>query len=109
MRVLFDHGTPRGLARALTGHEVVRAQDMGGDRLSNGDLLTAAEQTGFEVLLTTDQNIRYQQNFTGRKIAMVVLTGTTRWTRVRLHFGPIAAAVSTATTGSYTEVVITSG
>jgi hypothetical protein len=65
---------------------------MGWDRLSNGDLLTAAEQAGFEVLLTTDQNIRYQQNFTGRKIAMVVLTGTTRWTRDRSLLQRIDAA-----------------
>ena len=106
MRLLFDHGTPHGLARALIGHNVTRTQDMGWDRLSNGELLSAAEQAGFELLLTTDNNIRYQQNLTGRTLALVVLTGTSRWTRVRLHFDRIAAAVDAATPGSYTEVPI---
>jgi hypothetical protein len=58
------------------------------------------------VLLTTDRNIRYQQNLTGRKIAVVVLAGTTKWSRVRLHHERIAAAVNAGTPGSYTEVVI---
>jgi hypothetical protein len=57
-------------------------------------------------LLTTDQWIRYQQNLADRQIAIVVLTGTTRWTRVRLHLDRIAVAVNAATPGSYTEVAI---
>jgi hypothetical protein len=60
MLILFDHGTPRGLARELPGHDVKAAKEMGWDQLSNGDLLSAAEQAGFELLLTTDQRIRYQ-------------------------------------------------
>lgn len=109
MRILFDHGTPRGLARALPGHTITRTQDLGWDQLSNGALLTAAEHEGFAVLLTTDTNIRSQQNLTGRRIALVVLTGTTRWSRVRLHGERIAVAVSAATPGSYTEVAIPFG
>jgi hypothetical protein len=78
---------------------------MGWDRLSNGELLTAAEQAGFELLLTTDKNIRYQQNLTGRKIAIVVL-GTSQWPVLRLHVQQVVAAVNAATPGSYTEVDI---
>ena len=104
MLILFDHGTPRGLARALPGHTVTEAKARGWDRLNNGDLLKGEEEAGFELLLTTDQRIRYQQNLTGRKIAIVVLGGSTKWSRVRLHFERIAAAVNAAEPGWYTEV-----
>ena len=79
-----DHGTPFPLREALTGHNITRTQDRGWDMLSNGALLTAAEQAGFELLLTTDKNIRYQQNLTGRTIAILVL-GTSQWPVLRLH------------------------
>jgi len=79
--ILFDHGTPAGLARAVPGHTVHTAQAKGWGTLSNGALLDAAEEAGFEVLLTTDRRIRYQQNLRGRRIALVVLTGTTKWSR----------------------------
>jgi hypothetical protein len=69
MRILFDHGTPSGIARSLAGHEVTEAIERGWDRISNGGLLTTAEAAGFELLLTTDKNIRYQQNSKGRNIA----------------------------------------
>ena len=105
MLVLFDHVTPRGIARFLPGHTVTKAKDRGWDRLTNGDLLAAAEGAGFDVLLTADKNMRYQQNLTGRRIALVVLS-TPQWPRVRLHLDIIAAAVSAATPGSYAEVDI---
>jgi len=73
MLILFDNSTPRGIARSLHGHLVTEARERGWDRLSNGELLKAAEQAGFDVLLTPDQNMRYQQNLTGRRIAIVVL------------------------------------
>ncbi len=75
MLILFDHGTPKGLIRALAGHQVITAQSRGWDELDNGALLDAAEEFGFELMLTTDRRIRYQQNLAGRKIALVVLTG----------------------------------
>jgi hypothetical protein len=68
--------------------------------------LDAAEEAGFELLLTTDRRIRYQQNLQVRRIALVVLTGSTRWSRVRQHADRIAAAVASATTGSYAEIEI---
>ena len=109
MRILFDHGTPRGIARALADHTVMTAYAQGWDRLNNGALLRAAEDAAVDVVLTTDQRIRYQQNLAGRQIAIVVLTGTTKWTRVRVHLDRIAVAVNAATPGSYTEVAIPFG
>jgi hypothetical protein len=104
--VLFDHGTPKGLARALSEHTVHTAQSRGWDRLSNGELLNAAEEARFDLLLTTDRRIRYQQNLNVRRIALVVLTGSTKWSLVRGHADRIAAAVASATPGSYAEVEI---
>ena len=106
MLILFDHGTPKGLARALSGHTVHTAQAKGWDALSNGELLSAAEKEGFELLLTTDRHIRHQQNLRQRRIALVVLTGTTRWSRVRQHVNRIAAAIASAKPGTYSEIEI---
>ncbi len=105
MRVLFDHGTPRGLARALVGHTVSQTRERGWDRLSNGELLTAAENAGFEVFVTPDKNIRYQQNLTNRRIAIVVL-GNPLWPTLRLHTDLVLSAVNAALPGSYNEVDI---
>lgn len=105
MLVLFDHVTPAGIARVLSRHTVVKAKERGWDRLSNGDLLTQAERAGFDVLLTADKNMRYQQNLAGRRIALVVLS-TPQWPLVRLHLERIAEAVDGAKPGSYTEVEI---
>jgi hypothetical protein len=106
MRVLFDHGTPRGLIRALPNHAVTTAQAMGWDKLDNGALLDAAERAGIELLLTTDRGIRYQQNLLNRKIAIIVLCGTTKWSQVELHAQRIATVVDSAQPGSYTEIDI---
>ena len=78
MLILFDQGAPKGLIRALPGHTIFTAQSRGWDRLSNGALLNAAEEAALDLLLTTDRRIRYQQNLAERKIARVVLTGTTK-------------------------------
>jgi len=104
--VLFDHGTPKGLARALSGHTIHTVQSRGWDTLSNGALLNAAEEAGFELLVTTDRRIRYQQNLQVRRIALVVLTGSTKWSRVRQHADRIAVANASETPGSYAEVEI---
>jgi hypothetical protein len=70
MRVLFDNGTPRGVAAALADHIVEEARSRGWDTLKNGELLDAAEAAGFNVFVTTDRNIRQQQKLAGRKIAI---------------------------------------
>jgi hypothetical protein len=88
--VLFDHGTPKGLIGKLPRHTVHTAQSKGWDTLSHGALLDAGEEAGFELLLTTDRRIRYQQNLRGRRIALVVLTGSTKWSLVRQHVERIA-------------------
>jgi hypothetical protein len=105
MRVLFDQGTPIGIAGSLSGHEVTEVIELGWDRISNGELLKMAEAEGFDLLLTTDKRIRYQQNLTGRKIAIVVF-GNSTWRVVRLYLHRIALAVNDATPGSYAEVDI---
>ena len=81
MRVLFDQGTPAPLRLFLTGHEVATAHEMGWSDLKNGELLSAAE-ANLDVLITTDQNLRYQQNLSGRKLAIFVLS-TTSWPRLQ--------------------------
>ena len=73
MRVLFDQATPVPIRPHLEGHEVRTATQKGWNTLKNGELLAAAETAGFDVLLTTDKNIRYQQDLSRRKIAIVVL------------------------------------
>ena len=105
MRILFDNGTPRGVASALLGHVIEEARLHGWDTVRNGELLDAAEAAGFELLLTTDRNIRYQQRLTGRRIASVVL-GKGRWKFIRARLPEIAAAVNAARPGSFTEVEI---
>jgi hypothetical protein len=105
MLILFDNGTPAPLRHALTGHVVVEATERGWERTSNGELIAAAETAGFDVLLTTDKNLRYQQNLTGRTIAFVVL-GNQQWPALRRYVERVVAAVNAATPGSFTEVEI---
>ena len=105
MPIIFDQATPVPIRPFLEGHTVRTAAQQGWDRLRNGDLLTAAEEAGFDLLLPTDKNMRYQQNLASRRIALVVLS-TPQWPRVRLHMDRIAAAVNAATPGSYVEVKI---
>lgn len=105
MLILFDNNVPRGLARTLAAHTVVEARERGWHLLKNGDLLQAAEDAVFDVFITSDKNIRYQQNLSNRKLAVVVLSQG-RWRLVRQALGAIAAAVGEATPGSYAEVEI---
>jgi len=105
MRVLFDQATPVPIRPFLEGHTVRTAAQQGWDRLKNGELLDVAEQAGFDVFLTTDKNIRYQQNLTGRRIA-VILLGRQQWPELRRHLELVVAAVSAARPGSYAEVDI---
>jgi hypothetical protein len=105
MRILFDHGTPAPLQSFLTGHTVRQAKAQGWDSFKNGELLIAAETAEFDVVVTTDKNMRYQQNLTKRTIAIVVL-GNAQWPVLRLHVAHVVAAVNAATPGSYTEVDI---
>ena len=73
MLVLFDQGTLVLIRASLKNHTVKTAAQQGWSAFKNGDLLKAAENAGFELLVTTDKNLAYQQNLTGRKIAIIVL------------------------------------
>jgi hypothetical protein len=103
--VLFDQGTPAPLRHALAGHVVETAYERGWSSLKNGDLITAAESAGFEVFVTTDKNLKYQQNLVSRSMAIVVLQ-TTSWPRIQRALPTVVAAVATASKGSYREVGI---
>ena len=105
MRILFDQGVPRGLVASLPGHEVTEARRLNWERVANGELLRLAESAGFELMLTTDKNVRYQQNLLSRKISIVVL-GNSPWWLVRQHLDEIVNAVNARQPGSYAEVDI---
>ena len=105
MRVLFDQGTPVPLRQSLTHHEVTTAFELGWSTLKNGELLEAAERADFAVLVTTDLNLRYQQNLVSRRIAVVVLS-TPSWPRVQKAIEKVVKAVDAASPGSYSEVDI---
>ena len=105
MRVLFDQGTPAPLRHVLVGHSVSTAFELGWATLKNGELLDVAENNSFDVFITTDTNLKYQQNIKSRRIAIVVL-GTTSWPRLKLVPELIVCVINASTAGSYVEVAI---
>src|SRR5438128_9159084 len=107
MRILFDHGTPVPLRRALSGHQIVTAYEVGWAELANGALLSVAEAE-FDVLITTDQSLRYQQNLVGRRLAILVLP-TNSWPRIHAHIAQIVSAVDGLKPGDFVELKFASG
>lgn len=105
MLILFDQNTPVPIRYSLAGHSVRTANEQGWSTLENGDLLQAAEQNGFDVLLTADQNIAHQQNMDGRKIALVVLANG-QWPSIQPFISQIVVAVESAKPGTVTIVEI---
>ena len=103
MKILFDQGTPVPLRQFLTDHTVKTAYEEGWSALSNGDLLTEAENAGYQLLVTTDQNLRYQQNLRERRIAIVVLL-TTSWPRIRPKAQNILEVINAMHSGGYGEI-----
>ena len=106
MKVLFDANTPAPLCRFLRGHEVVRADELDWQGMENGDLLDAAEQAGFDLLLACDQNIRHQQNLTGRKLALLVLSSN-HWPTLGRVAARIASAVDFVQAGQVVRIDVT--
>jgi hypothetical protein len=102
MRVLLDQGTPVPLRDFLIGHDVVTAFELGWSEISNGDLLEKAEKE-FDLLLTTDKQLQYQQNLASRRLAILVLAYAS-WVKLRTHAGKIAIAVTAMQLGSYVEL-----
>jgi len=104
VRVLFDQGTPAPLRRALAAHVISTAYEMGWSALSNGDLLDAAEAQ-FDAFVTTDQNLRYQHNLSGRRLAILVLPFAS-WPKLQSHLPKIVSAVDGLKPGDYVELVL---
>jgi predicted nuclease of predicted toxin-antitoxin system len=105
LRILFDQNVPVGVRKHLrrAGHEVVTSPDLEWEELKNGVLFKAAEEAHFDLMVTADQNLTYQQNLKGRKIALVVL-GSNDWSIVRQQMDTIAATVEAAQVNSYAFV-----
>ena len=100
MKILLDECVPLQVRHALNEHEVTTAQKMGWSGISNGDLLDHAEQEGFQAFILADKNLRYQQNLSGRKIAILELWTNHRPT-LEKHFAEIRAAVEKLSPGDY--------
>ena len=103
MKILFDQGTPAPLRHSLAGHVVTTAFERGWSNLQNGDLIRVAEADDFHTLITTDQNLRYQQNLRGRKLAILVLL-TTSWPKMKTQVEKVVAAVNSLQSGDYREL-----
>ena len=105
MKILFDHGTPAPLRGHVPEHTVDTAAEKGWAELSNGDLLDQAESEEYELLITTDQSIRYQHNLGRRRLAIIVLRSN-RWPDVLLRVDDIRAALERIQPGELREVEI---
>jgi hypothetical protein len=105
LKVVFDQGVPVPLRSRLIEHEIATAYELGWSALKNGELITAAESASYDILLTTDQNLKYQQNLAARRIGIVVLLSTS-WPRMQKYIETIAAAIARSKMGSYEEVPI---
>lgn len=99
-RILLDENIPAGVRKQLPSHAVITVPEMGWAGLSNGALLNAAEQAGFDVMVTGDQNIPHQSSLTGRRLAVVVLT-TTHWPTIRANPEAVLMAVEKAAPGTF--------
>jgi carbamoylphosphate synthase large subunit len=105
VRVRFDQGTPVPLREYLPKHQITTTRELSWHELKNGDLLTKAETAGFDVFVTTDQSLRYQQNLLGRRLAIAVLM-TTSWPRIARHLTAVAAQIDELKAGQFIEMPI---
>jgi hypothetical protein len=106
MKVLLDESVPQKLRLLIADrHTVVTTWFQGWSGLKNGALLDVAEQAGFDMFVTADQALRYQQNLTCRNIAVVVLS-TNNWTFIKAHVAGINAAIDAVTPGNCYTVEI---
>jgi predicted nuclease of predicted toxin-antitoxin system len=102
VRILFDQGTPAPLRDHLSAHSVETAYEKGWSALRNGELLVNAEAE-FDLLITTDRNLRHQQNLAARRFAILVLP-TTSWPRLQRMTQEIVNAVDSLKPGEYLEL-----
>jgi hypothetical protein len=106
MKIILDESVPHKLRLLIEGgHTVITTWFRGWSGLKNGALLNAAEEAGFDLFITADQEMSYQQNLTGRKVALVVLS-TNNWSLIKAHVAEITAAIEAARPGTYAELKI---
>lgn len=103
MKVLLDENLDHALRKLLGPHEVVTVAYMGWKGLQNGELLKVAEDSGIDVLLTGDGTLGFEQNLTGRRLAIVALTAI-QLPIIKNHLPKIIAALAGAVPGSFQEV-----
>lgn len=96
---------PRSLREYLGNHEVTTADEAGWAELTNGDLLRSAEDEGYQVFVSADKNLSYQQNLSNRRLAMVILSSN-HWPTIRSAAPEIVAAIQRSQAGSFTSVDI---
>lgn len=106
MKILFDHNLPHKLRTSLTPltqHEIVTTSYLRWGDLKNGELLGMAEKSGFQVLVTGDQSLSYEQNLSATRLAVVALS-TNNWPIVKNYLSEILAAIDGAVPGSFQMV-----
>lgn len=105
MRILFDQGVPVPLRAYLPTHSIETTYEKGWSSLDDGELLNRSQDALFDLFLTTDQNLQFEQNLSNRAIAVVILS-TTSWPRIRLAIDAVKVAIDTAPGGQFTLVNI---
>jgi len=103
VKILLDEDAPLPLRTTLVGHDAFSTQYVGWASLKNGDLVQAAESEGYDIFITCDKGFEYQQNLSGRRIAIILLSAQ-EWPIIKEHLHTIRAAVDTAVPGSYQRV-----
>jgi hypothetical protein len=103
LKILFDQCLADDLKKSLPGHEVVFSRQLNWAELSNGQLIDAAEAAGFDVMITSDKNLKYQQNLSNRRISIIVLSNN-YWPEVQRHLAEIVTAVEAAKPNSFQEI-----
>ena len=105
MNIFFDQGVPAPLRTYMSEYSVDTAFEKGWHQLKNGDLLNHVEQSHYDIFITTDQNLKYQQSLAHRKVSIIVLS-TTSWPKIKLETRLIIEAVNRANSNSFEEIII---
>jgi hypothetical protein len=105
MKILFDQGVPVPLRKRLNEHQIDTVFERGWSRLVNGELLATAEGEAYELFMSTDQNLKYQQNLAGRRLAILILLSTS-WPRIQNKVEEIRSTIAKISPGDYVEVAI---
>jgi hypothetical protein len=103
VKILLDENLPHQLRAYFQRHEAFTTAYLGWGGIKNGALIQAAEEAGFDVLISGDLSLEYQQNISGRRIAVVSLSSH-NWRVIRPHAARIAAAVDEVKPGAFTPV-----